>query len=67
MLPPHPLHPVPKGTEVLLLPADGEWFQAEEYLMDIKAKDILVNGLSESMCATLRHVTYLILKGHAWC
>ena len=62
-----PLHPVPNGTEVLLLSVDCQHFQAEEYLTNIKAKDILVNGLSKSMSATPRCVTYSILKGHTWC
>ena len=43
-----------------------QYLKTEEHLINIKAKHILVNGLSESMSAMLRHVTYLILKGLAW-
>ena len=58
-------HPVPEGTNVLLLLAYHECFQAEDNLINIKAKDTLVNELSQSMSTKLRCATYLIFKGHA--
>ena len=61
------LHPMPECPSVLPLLEDCYIFQSEEDLMKIKAKDLLVNKLSESMSTTLRHATYLISKGHGWC
>ena len=65
----HPcsFHPVHEGANVLPLLADCYIFQAEEDLINTKVEDILVNKVNKPMNVMVRHATYLIFKGHAWC
>ena len=63
----HLLHPVPECPDVLPLLEDHYIFQGEEDIMKIKAKDILVNKLSESIGTLLSDATYSIFKGYVCC
>ena len=60
-------HPVVECLDILVLLQHCHFLKGKEDLMNMKTKEILVDELSEHMSVLLRHVTYPIFKGHAWC
>ena len=63
---PHLLHQVMECSDFLPLLVYHYILYGEENLKKIKAKDILVSELSESLDAMLDQATYSIFKGNAW-